>query len=58
MLIGEQGSAKTVMINAYLKKIKNEDHSYRTINFSSATATYQFQVTYWDSTSLHFYKSK
>ena len=45
MLIGEQGSAKTVMINAYLKKIKNEDHSSRTINFSSATTTYQFQVT-------------
>ncbi|CAG0887043.1 unnamed protein product [Darwinula stevensoni] len=45
MLLGEQGSAKTVMMDAYLKKCKTEYHLSRTMNFSSA------------STPLHFQKS-
>ena len=43
MLIGEQGSAKTVMINAHLKQHQTEDQWHRTFNFSSATTAFQFQ---------------
>jgi len=32
------------MINAYLKKQKNDDNLIRSLNFSSATTTFQFQV--------------
>jgi len=43
LLIGEQGSAKTVMINAYMKRNQTEDMLRRTFNFSSATTPFQVQ---------------
>lgn len=45
MLIGEQGSAKTVMMKSYMKKANAEIYLNRAFNFSSATSPYQFQKT-------------
>ncbi|RZF32385.1 hypothetical protein LSTR_LSTR001849, partial [Laodelphax striatellus] len=45
ILIGEGGSAKTVMMKSYMKKSSPDVHLSRSFNFSSATSPYQFQKT-------------
>ena len=44
LLIGEQGSAKTVTIQSYMKKFNSEEHLSRSFNFSSASTPLYFQV--------------
>jgi dynein heavy chain len=45
LLIGEQGTAKTIMIKNFMKKQNPDSHMVRSFNFSSATSPYQFQKT-------------
>lgn len=45
LLIGEQGTGKTVIMKNYMKKMSPDTHIGRSFNFSSATSPYQFQKT-------------
>ena len=45
LLIGEQGSAKTTMINSFFKKFKSEDNVIMNSSFSSTTTPQLFQKT-------------
>ena len=43
LLIGEQGSAKTTLINSFFKKYKSDEHVVMNSNFSSTTTPQLFQ---------------
>jgi len=52
MLIGDRGSAKSLVIRHYLSQNSTDTHMSKTVVFSSATTSTSLQVTYERSPSL------